>query len=516
MFKTVILLSLLLSLAQAQEEFWSGCGESKVEAKNRLAENILVKVESSVKSEVEVSISKGLENVESNAKVASAQSSTMMLSGLISYQDEQGNSCVKVSREDLKNFTTSKVALVSKNYDAKTLPTYVRERAITIDEWLISLKFLKGLSEVFSKIDRNELNTKIAELKNIRNSLATQYVKINVHGSQIATQNAVKEFSKQFLSKPSILKIDGKTYNFSQEVFLKVGEHTFDIQGEHCRVSQAFDLGKNSDETISIDLDDYAYPQMSISANKSDVRVRIDGASIAQGKLITFEKCTGSVHYELNYASGKPKNISDSIDIYPSMKVNKNYSFLSSTEINNLNKLVESFNEGKRLEFAYNYVISSDTANDNADLSNLNQFSIAYMQYKNWLRHGAGLDLGLLGVEDSYQVQLTYMAAFQLTTFGAEKKSLRLGSSVGVVPYMGLKTGLAYANLYNSSTQEYNNNFIYEAGAESNFLNDNLVFKALIGSDFLISKTVAIGLEFSKAFTMQKSYDIGMHISLGL
>ena len=510
----IVGLILVVSMLNAQD-FWSGCGETKQEAKNDLAANILVQVETSIKKEVTSSFSLGFEDISKDVELKESQSSTMLLTGLVDYKNDLNQTCVKVSKADLQKFTEDKVKHISTNYDISGLSQNVRDRAVMIDEWLTSLKFLKGLSSVFANIDQQELNQKIAQLKDIREKLATQYVKIVVYGSQISKDSKVKEISKMFFDKPSVLLIDKKSYDFSRENFLKVGKHTYTITGEHCKISDEFELKKNEDKTISVNLDDYAFPTLLISANKDDVSLKIDGKAHTLGQKKVFKHCDGDIHYELSYPNGKPQKISDDITLEPGLDENLEYSFLSNKEIKELNALVESFKDGKRLELVYEYSLSDPSIVDGEYISGLHQFGVSYLSYKDWLRHGYRVKGGF-GDESSFSIQATYMAALQITTFGADKKAFRISNIAVVVPYFGLELGLGYASLYNSSTKEYVTSFKSTPAEETNFVDDYFIFKPLVGADFIVSENMAIGLEFSKTLTMQKSYNLGLHLSLGL
>ncbi len=512
--KYIIGMIFVVGMLNAQD-YWSGCGENKQEAKNDLAANILVQVETSIKQEVTSTFSLGFEDVSKDIELKESQSSTMLLTGLIDYKNDLNQTCVKVSKADLKKFTEDKIKHLDSNYAISGLSKNVKDRAVMIDEWLVSLKFIKGLSSVFANIDQKNLNHKIAQLKDIRDKLATQYVKIVVHGSQISTDSKVKEISKMFFDKPSILLIDKKIYDFSRENFLKAGKHTYTISGEHCKISDEFKLEKNEDKTISVNLDDYAFPSLLISSNKDEVKLKIDGEAQTLGQKKIFKHCDGDVHYELSYAYGKPEKVSDDITLEPGLEENLEYSFLSNDEIKELNALVATFKKGKRLELSYEYSLTDPNIVNGDTISGLHQFGASYLEYKDWLRYGYRVRGGF-GQESSFSVQATYMAALQITTFGADKKAFRLSNIAVIVPYFGLELGLGYASLYDSSTSSYVTSFKSTPTDETNFVDDYLVFKPLVGADFIVSENMSIGLELSKTFTMQKSYNLGLHLSLGL
>lgn len=515
--KKLLVSALLLTTTLQAEDVWQGCAENEKEAKNNLAKNIMVKVESSSSTKSSSSMGNWFESISQDVNQASKQSTSMMLTDLKTFKNDDGQVCVKVEKDALHKFTKEKVTAINSNYKLSSLPKNKKERSLMVQKWLNNLKYLKGLAEVFSDISLEKINQKIAKLTNIQENLATQYVKINIFGKEGKVEEKSGYFNKikNALLGNEILKVDGISQDFSKEIYLKAGKHTYTISGDHCTISEEFEVEKDQDSTISVDLNEYAFPHFTISANKDSVSLKVDGNSVKLGSENIPKKCNGSIHYELSYADGEPKKIEKDVTLEPGMNESYSHSsFVSFKELQTLSKFAQQFHKGRRVELTYNYSMPDTALDDGKDLNSLHVLGASYLYLNNWLRHGYRANVSL-GANDSFTLQASYLAAFQLTSVGVDKRSLHIGSNLAYIPYLGVEGGVGYTNLYNNKTEKLQHSFRNFSKGEQ-VLHDYFILRPVAGIDFVFTEFMAFGVEFSKSFTMQKAYSAGFHISLGL
>lgn len=515
--KKLLVSALLLTTALQAEDFWQGCAKNEKEAKNNLAKNIMVKVESSSSTKSSSSMGNWFESISQDTNQQSKQSTSMMLTDLKTFKNDDGEVCVKVEKDTLHKFTKEKVNAVDANYKITALAKNKKERSFMIQKWLKDLQYLKGLAEVFSDISLEKINQKIAKLTNIQENLATQYVKINIFGKEGKVEEKSGYFNKikKALLGNESLKVDGKSQDFSKEIYLKPGKHTYTISGDHCTISEEFEVEEDKDSTISVNLNEYAFPRLTISANKDSVNLKVDGKKVTLGSEYSPKKCNGSIHYELSYSDGEPKKIEKDLTLEPGMNESYSYdSFVSFQELQALSKFAKQFHKGRRVELTYNYSMPDINVNDGKDLNSLQVFGGSYLYLNKWLRHGYRANISF-GKNDSFTVQASYLAAFQLTSVGVDKRSLHIGSSLAYIPYLGIEGGVGYTNLYNSKTEKLQHSFRNFSKGEQ-VLHDYFILRPVAGIDFVFTEFMAFGVEFSKSFTMQKAYSAGFHISLGL
>ncbi|MEA3227604.1 MAG: hypothetical protein U9P38_00875, partial [Campylobacterota bacterium] len=297
-------------------EYWEGCGISPEKAKSALAQNIMVKVESSFTLKEKSSFFKGFESTSSESKSSDKQTSTMFLNDVESYKNGNNEFCAKVNKKKLHTFAKNKHRNLNTDYKISSLNIDdVRLKAKTIDSWLISLSFLKGLTEVFSDLKVEKINDRVKDLQNIRKKLYLQSVTINKTGA---------------MKGHFTLKVDNKERNFSKKIYLEADkEHTYSVDGHNiCKFTDTFTLAKDEDSELSVDVDDQSYPTFTISANKpKDIKFFFNGEEAKLGSAIEVPKCSGTLSYSLTYEQGLPKSNGDEVALEAGLEYDRSYSF---------------------------------------------------------------------------------------------------------------------------------------------------------------------------------------------
>jgi len=517
MLKNILFfISLIVSSAFAQSgnvDYWEGCGVSPEKAKSALAQNIMVKVDVSFSSKETSSFFNDTENYSGDFKSSNKQTSTMFLNDVKSYKNDAGEFCAKVNKKRLHQFTKDKQRNLDTDYKIASL-SYddVKLKAKTIDNWLVSLKFLKGLTEVFPDLKVEKINDKVKDLQNIRKKLYLQSVTINKIGS---------------MKGSFILKIDNKEQSFSKKVYLEAGkEHTYSVDGGNiCRFSDKFTLEKDRDLELSVDVDEQAYPTFTISSNKSEgVIFNFDGDVKKLGTTYTVQRCSGVVSYKLEYKHGLPKSDGAEVPLEAGLKYDESYSFNSFKEIEHLSGLAKNFNSGKRIEIGYGYRdIPNKDIDENHYEDYLETIKISVINYKDWLRYGFNVAYSTANGKylnpQTYGFDVTYLAAFQLTTYGVDDNSVTLFNTFALIPYFGLEAGFGTLQMYNNKTKE--TIYKFDEGTDgkedtSTFINNYVIAKGVVGLDIVFSRQIALGLRYSKEMTLLKSDNFAFYVNLSL
>ena len=513
MLKNILFfISLMVSSAFAQNgsvDYWEGCGVSSEKAKSALAQNIMVKVDVSFSAKETSSFFNDTESYSGDFKSSDKQTSTMFLNDVDTYKNDAGEFCAKVNKEKLHQFTKDKHRNLDTDYKIASL-SYddVKVKAKTIDNWLVSLKFLKGLTEVFADLKVEKINDKVKDLQNIRKKLYLQSVTINKIGS---------------IKGNFILKIDNKEQSFSKKVYLEAGkEHTYSVDGGNiCRFSDKFTLEKEKDKELSVDVDEQSYPTFTISANKSEgVTFNFDGDVKKLGSEYTVPRCSGVLSYKLKYVHGLPKSDGDEVTLEAGLHYDKSFTFRSFKEIEHLSGLAKNFNSGRRVEIGYGYRdVPNKEIDENSYDESLETIRVSVINYKDWLRHGVNVEYSVADGKyldpKTYGVDVTYLAAFQLTTYGVDESSLTLFNTFALIPYFGVEAGLGTLQMYNNKTEE--TIYEFDDGEDiSAYIKNYVVAKGVVGLDIVFSQQIAFGIRYSKEMTLLKSDNFAFYVNLSL
>ena len=510
--KVVVLLALIITSVTAQtdsKDYWEGCGLSPEKAKSALAQNIMVKVDVSFTAKETSSFFNDKESYSGDFQSSDKQTSTMFLNDVDTFKNDAGEFCAKVNKKKLHQFTKDKHRNLDTDYKIASL-NYddVKIKAKTIDSWLVSLKFLKGLTEVFSDLKVEKINDKVKTLQNIRKKLYLQSVTINKIGS---------------MKGSFILMIDNKEQSFSKKIYLEAGiEHTYSVDGENiCRFSDKFTLEKEKDIELSVDVDNQSYPTFTISANKSnDIIFKLDGETKGLGTQHIVHRCSGVLSYSLDYKNGLPKSDGDELTLEAGLHYDKSFSFSSFKEIEHLSGLAKNFNSGKRIEIGYGYRdVPNQEIEDNHYVDSLETIRVSVINYKDWLRHGINVEYSVADGKyldpESYGFDVTYLWAFQLTTYGIDDNSITLFNTFAFVPYLGIEAGLGTLQMYNNKTEE--TIYEFDDGEDmSAYVKNYVVAKGVVGLDIVFSQQIAFGLRYSKEMTLLKSDNFAFYVNLSL
>jgi len=490
-------------------DYWEGCGVSPTEARSALAQNIMVKVDVSFSAKETSSLFDGDETVSSDFKSSNEQTSTMFLNDVESYKNENNEYCAKVNKEKLHTFAKAKYKNLNIDYKIASLNIDdVKIKAKTLDNWLISLKFLKGLTEVFSDLKVEKINDKVKDLQNIRKKLFLQNIIITKTGSMKGNFK---------------LTVDNKRESFAKKIYLEAGKtHTYSVDGENiCKYTDTFILDKEKDLELSVNVNNQAYPKFTISANKpKDIQFFFDGNSAKLGSEIIVNRCSGTLSYSLVYAHGLPKSNGNEVTLKAGLEYDKSYTFRSYKEIEHLSNLAKYLNNGRRIEIGYGYRSIPDTDKSENYEDSLDTIKISVINYKNWLRHGVNIAYSTVDGEylepQSYGFDITYLAAFQLTTFGVNDTSLTLFNTFALVPYAGFELGLGTLNMYDSEKKKANREFDPEDEGSTAFIHDYVIAKGVVGLDIVFSQQIAFGFKYSKEMNLLESNNFAAYISLSL
>ncbi len=501
----------------AAESMWEGCGSDAAEAKLRLAENIQTKVDSEFVSDKSSIDFYGLSNLFfSETSHRMKQTSTVVLQDVqIEPKDETycesrtgrlgGCYCASVSKESLFSFTKSLKEKVLA-YDLAALPAYEKQKVIKLKEWLDEMRYARSLMSVypdrFSAREFKAMEQMEKRLLDSREQYHAQFVKIAIIGDKAE------------------LRVDGKVVQPDTELFLKPGKHHYEVSSKQsCPAEGEFELLKDTDRILTVDLSTQRYPTILISSNKmAAVTLEIDGKRMAAGTRHTIPRCSGDIRYTLSYRdAGNTQTEGEVVHLKPGLEVEESYTFYSEKEMAEMRKLAGSFADGERIEILYGYsYLPDDILGYDESYEGIQMVQLNYMHTRKWLRHGYGIAYGTSGEADA-SYELVYSLAIQLSSIGANNRPLHLGTWVSIVPFIGLQAGLGSHQYYIDASQSTLKTFRKEATEEEDdFVRDHVIARVYGGVDLAFNAYMSLQLYAKKNFTMEENTIFGAGLSLKL
>jgi hypothetical protein len=473
-------------------EVFEGCGENETVARDELAKNIYVKVESKYSS---TEILKD-ENFKSDIYSHSNQSTSLSLAG-IQIKNKNNKVCASISKDKLKEQTDSMISKVN-SFNIYKLPKDSKEAhkklVAIIKEVVQVINLVQALSDEYSTrvIERFQKKRQTFEKK--LETIQPQSVMFNL------------------ASKDSRIYIDGNNQNYkiNKKINLRTGDHQYVIKSnKHCDIKGDFKLNKYEDKIINIDVNDFSTPKITIFSDKPLHLLKLDGKRIKTGEPTYINRCEGSVSYEATYTGGIEKEMkTGSIDLKPKLEKEIELSFISHQEIQNLQKLANSFRTSGRVEVLYSYSMDLDKNR----IFNTHNFNLHYLKTKKLFRYGFGF---LYGEKNGTELTEAFaILGLQFTQYGSRNKPFRIGTSFTYVPFLGVKLGLGYHSYRdgdNTLIDTYPNE---ERDGEKDFLRDYVILKPTLGIDFLLNKEFALQVYADYSVYIENRITVGTGLSL--
>ncbi|MGE4518802.1 MAG: hypothetical protein AB7E04_04770 [Desulfobacteraceae bacterium] len=479
-------------------ECYEACGDTLEEARQALASQISVDVQ----SEVEVKKSKKtssftvpfisgwlLSDSDSQTTLSTSQkvNLTLVNAKIVSQESRNGKVCLKMCRKDLVNYTNDLLEK-TKNYYSKNLPAYEKAKKETVNEWLSEIELAKNLCLILSGDikEKSALKRLIAQekdLKDISSRLFEQYVIVNCEFSNV------------------LLKINGKIVKTGDKIFLPAGEHRYilSVQG-YCDKRGSFMLGNSEEKVIKVEPE--PYPEITIASNKPGALLKIGGSSWTLGKPRIIEKCEGELPYSVEFAGEKKTG---TIKLEPGLKKTEKTYLFSDQEFTRLKEMSSVFTRKNSIEIGYAFSVPGS---DYEDLENIHKLNLRFYKNFRFLRAGAGAAYG--GTEESSSGEIYLSLLFQLSEIGSRERPLHFFGLFPVIPFAGIDAGLGYHDLYDEKLGEKVDKFPTEdEPEEDDFKRDNLLLRARGGFNIPVNKNIGLVFDYGKNFYMEKASEFG-------
>ena len=490
----LILILTSTTFLMANDDIYKGCGINENEARLNLANNISTKIESTTSLEKSNSSVFGLELFSKTFKKNSKQTSNLSLKN-VKIINENDKICATIHKDKLFELTQQLIEKVN-TYSDKSLPKYEKDKVIKLTDILSDIKNAIVLSEVYQdKVTEDTTKQLLKKQKyflNLRKKYHSQFVKITVIG----------EFDT--------LTIDNKNQTKNKELFLKAGNHKFNIKSSNsCEIEKEFTLKNSEDFETIINMNEYNFPYIIIDSNKKDAILSINNEKKVLGDKYTFKNCDGTnIPYSVTYNNQKENG---NFTLNPNETLEKSFTFYSNQELSEFHKLSKSYEDTTRLEIQYGYM-GVNLTDDYEDFENINTLQINLINTTKAFRYGFGAVYGK--GDNSTVYELYYNIGLQLSRLG-ETSSVRLGPIV-MIPSISAQIGFGTHELYDTETEVLKNTFRENLTEDENdFIRDHGILKGTFGIDFIVNKNIGINIFAQKQFTMEKSTTFGIGLSLG-
>lgn len=481
-----------------ENEYYEACGDNLEEARQALASQISVDIQSEVKIKKNKKTSSFtipfisewlLSESESQTSMSASQkvNLTLINAKIVSQESKNGKVCLKMFRKDLVNFTND-LLNKTKNYYPKNLPAYEKAKKETVSEWISDIELTKNLCLVVSgnikeKSAFKRLIDQEKQLKDISSKLFDQYVIFNCEFSNV------------------LLKINGNISKAGDKIFLPAGEHRYilSIQG-YCDTRGSFMLGDSEEKIIKIE--PKPYPEIIVSSNKTKASLNIGGTSWTLGKPKTINKCEGEIPYSVEF-SGEKKT--GTIKLEPGLKKTEKAYLFSDDEFDKLKKMSGVFTNGYSIEIGYGFSIPGS---DYDDLENMHKLNLRIYKNFRFIRAGIGTSYG--GTEESTAGEAYLSLLFQLSEIGSRERPIHFFGLFPVIPFAGIDAGAGYHDIYNEKLEKKFHKFPTKDNPdEDDFKRDNLLIRARGGFNIPINKNVGFVFDYGKNFYMEKASELG-------
>lgn len=504
MFKLYLITAILL-FSTMEAKIYSGCGDNEKDARDELAKSIYV----SVSSTFERNDSVFGDEVESNIRNNSKQSTNLKLINVVLENSEDNIICATISTLDLRKSLKGIVTEIN-NYNISTIPKNQKEAKIELKSKIEDCESGIKLASVLGRTsDISNLTRRVQSFKGRLEKIFAQNVKFNL------PSNSLKIF------------IDGnrKAYKINEEIPLKIGEHQYIIKSKkHCDIQGNFNLDEDEVLVIdNIDLEDNLYPKITFTSNKDKqyIKFSVDGKTFAINKELTFKKCSGDLIYKAKYFDGSYKDFeSGKVKLSAGIIKSIHFQFLSIGDIKALKNEAVPYKKGQRLEFLYSYGYVEKSNEFRKDTHNI---SFNMLNHKRFFRYGYG---GLFGIDnlsnpDVKVMELYYLVAVQFSSFGENELPLRIAKTLSFIPYAGIEFGIGYHEFkfQDSKIFQYPRDGDEDANNNPTDYNwdwkrDSLVLKPIIGVDFILSKGFALKIFWEKNLFIDGRWFFGTGLSV--
>ncbi|MCW7753713.1 hypothetical protein OOT00_06915 [Desulfobotulus sp. H1] len=504
----MFLVVLSQSTDAARNECWESCAPTMEEARESIASQIFVNVQSATfirqsKRDTDKGISFlsgwfSSSEVQSEASFESRQQVNMTLvnARVITQQESDQGVCLQVCREDLIAYTDELIEK-TKTYQPHNLPADERLKKQTLNTWIGDIETAKSLATIFG----NSLREKAPHGRLLKQEKELKDLSADLYEQSLTITSTIPD---------AVLILNGSPADIGEKIFLPEGVHKYLVTASgHCEVSGTADLQQYKDQTLRIH--PKPYPTVTVTSNQPGASLQISGAPWPLGKEKVMERCEGSVPYVVSYG-GETKT--GSFRLSPGVKASDKAYLFTDKEVQRLKEMSSVFTTGTSLELGY---IFSVPGSDFSDLHNVHKISLAYYKNHAFFRFGLGAAYGRGDtIDESFTVDAWLSMILQLSELGGRERPLHFFGFFPIIPFAGLDVGLGYHDIYNTRTRQSTDSFPTSVASEKNdFFRDHGLLRTTAGLQVPVNKHLGIRCFYAKNFSMEKASEFAMSLVIG-
>lgn len=298
--------------------FFKSCQESKEEAKQALNKKLFPR---------EKSEEKGFLDSLTSIFTQEQSNTIELFNEYIVYTKKDKKSCAMIKKMDLENIVRPMYNEIAR-FKLSDLPKKPKEKYKETQKLLEQIKLTNALMKLFPNLYTQKsfdlLYKQRKKITRIQEETHPQYVLFNVKGAKSIT-----------------IELDGKTIKNNEKVFLKNGDHSYNITANGmCPMSGTLSNDLLEDITLSKSFAHREYPTV-IFVTDVNPTIVVDGKAVSPNVRTTIKKCTGSAHYLVKYTQQTKKG---TIKTKPGLAHQIDIDFLDTKE-------VHIFNDAKTKKF---------------------------------------------------------------------------------------------------------------------------------------------------------------------
>lgn len=485
---TLLLLTCGINFAWAEN--YEGYGSNPAEAREALAQHILINVKSKFEKEVKVTESSFLNTFSKSASNFSNQSSNVILTGVKTTQTEDGQFVAILSKEQFKKDAAQTLKNVIAVCETE-LPNAWQPKRQVLRQCVQDVDAAVSMAIVVGN------QSDISRLSQLRTNI------YNEHNKALIVIASTPEVG---------YSLDGETHKHANSHPVNSGEHTIIWQGNgYCKHQETFTV--NAGEEVSFNPKLGKAPRFTFKSPNHDAKLTVNGKDATLGEVQLEQECHGVVSYSISNdydAKGGKLTLKPNLNRIITQKL------LTKEEAAKKKQQKEAAERKLKIRQQRTAVYTNSFKNLDAwqilygysaanNYENTHRLRLEKIKNFKALRYGWGVMYG--SSENSKEYEAYAQAALQLPEVGGYPLSIYGWS---FIPYAGAELGLGYHQRYNENDKTK----IHKFAANSEFSRDRLVVRMLVGLDIPLSKDLAIKLQASKQTSMEKSLEFNLGASM--
>ncbi|WP_114417885.1 hypothetical protein [Marinospirillum perlucidum] len=475
----LFLITGLLFTGSLQADDYVATGSTQEEARKNLALSILANVSSEVREETQVnthffsSFFTGQSISEtSETHISSRQESNITLTSVRISPNPEGGYTARMDKEAFRQDARQTATTLQTRCAIAQLPSSWDQLQSTAATCLFEVETALGMASI-------AVPEAVEPLTDLRKQLQET--------TSLGRLQVASTPDRPFRVDQRLRKESGTTLRLPAGAYTLVWE----AGNGYCQAEQQITL--EAGETLSVHQQIQAYPRVAFNSETPNARLEVNGQQRQLTQALEFSDCRGSLSYRLSNAHDQE---SGNLQLEPGMDREITINLLTRQDIDHLNRLNTSFRNSQSYRLLLGYSHASD-------------YDPSYRFRAERLHFFKALRLGYGGMfsfgSENEEYELYTQAALQLTHWGS--KPLHLGSSLGLIPYVGVELGVG------RHERSYAGGSLYRYGEEEDFQRDYLVWRYLLGTEIILDPSLALTFQGHLGRTQEESAEFALGIN---